>query len=347
MGVVFPIVKRHASGRFERLGTGFLIDLDGTFMTACHVLDVPCAENEAIVAGLWGDRIVSIDNVRLSQDLDIAVARLRAVSRLRPFVLSRQAAPGIDVTTLEWSNVEWPQIRQSIRRGNVVSVFPCPPKFARRQAYCLELSLPAPEGSSGAPVIAEDGNAVGMIVGHNDLELGAYRLPIGVAIAGVHLLDFGREQGLELRLFMTANLENVFQGARDAGLHDALTEAAISFGRIVHRLEVTAVEPLTLEARIEDVTVEPAEPGSSGDPILMQCIRFTVEVVATVRGWNSAEHRPGTFYGPTEVQARIRGTAYVGPGDGPLLYMQPPVIESIECDSPSGYRAWPRLGAGA
>ena len=63
----------------ERLGTAFFIHLDGTFMTARHVLDPArhaLQSGEAIAGVMWNGGIQEIAEIRLCPDLDIAVGKI-------------------------------------------------------------------------------------------------------------------------------------------------------------------------------------------------------------------------------------------------------------------------------
>ncbi len=315
---IFPVIVRQPDGLWRRLGTAFFIHLDGTFMTARHVLDVRLYGGETIAAMMGEGPMFDVRDVSLCRDLDIAIARVSPPDGLIALPLSSADPPGnANVVTFEYSNVVGQMVFPATRKGNVVATYPWRSRrSALQEALFLELSFPSPQGSSGAPVIAErDGTVAGMIVDHVDRQLGEYRLPMGMAISSRYLRDFAIAEGLELKLFMIANLEHILKVVDDE-LNGALLLAARERAGIARSARVASLVPQEMEAEIR-------EPEAVGYP---HRVTFALAVRAEVEGWGGPAGLEGSWFGTTQLTSRIRGTAEVNPFQG-RFYGRPHITQ--------------------
>lgn len=222
---VFPIVlaRRVPELEYTFLGTGFFVDANGSFLTARHILpeDLDISKGDTYNAVMLDLSInkadpCAISGLRFSDQFDIALGRVEGFQDIQPLNLATKNAPmNFDILTAEFSGT-YPQRVENgkvaltfnpyFRKGHVVCYYKSTfPEVIPTE--CLDVSFAALKGSCGAPVIAEDGSVVGMIVGNVERDLmpaqveritngkkfieeRKYFLPIGKAISWRHLADF-------------------------------------------------------------------------------------------------------------------------------------------------------------
>ncbi len=228
---IFPIIAERAVGQRDReftfLGTGFFIDTDGTFLTAKHVFTNHGLEHShefrvAMVSDRNRFENYEITQIRTSRRFDIALAKAIAVEGHDPLQIATTDAPkNLDVITQDYSGT-MPrrqedghiqlQVAAYFRKGHVI----CQRKSDYRGldgALALELSFPALDGASGAPVIVDRRkDVVGMIVANVEHQLlpahlepthqredvceeRRYSLPAALAIHWSHLKEFVESGG--------------------------------------------------------------------------------------------------------------------------------------------------------
>jgi hypothetical protein len=324
---IFPIViseARVAANFRERLGTGFFIHLDGTFMTARHVLN-PTPDHlhagEAMVAFMGDGSMREITDIRLCPDLDIALGRVTPADGAVPLAFAEgNLAGNSNLVSYEYSNVVGNQISPSTRKGHCVSMYEWQSPSARRKAGFLELSFPAFVGASGAPVVVEkDGVVVGMIVGHIDRESGDYRLPIAMAISWHDLCAFGSTEGMDQKIFITRNLERILTAASEK-LTNVVVQAAEVQAGIADNARVATVIP-----QREKTTID--LPQAQGHPHRVTC---SLQVESTVEAWGGpVPLEAGWFWGTAKFLVQITVIGHARSWNGELRGSLE--IERIDC----------------
>lgn len=161
------------------LGTAFVIDGYGTFLTARHVLKDQNGMIKAVsiehpsVRGAH-PRVDDVEDIVLARDVDLARGRLVDRPGVRPIrPSSKHPRLGGDVLCAEFSlstQVDPETNRMGIgnpriQKGHIVSSFSSDQPPHQRPTQCYELSFPALLGASGAPVIdLDDFTAIGVVV---------------------------------------------------------------------------------------------------------------------------------------------------------------------------------------
>lgn len=145
-------------------GTGFVVDSDGTMITALHVLDLndnsildlgerPVKVHAGERAPYWGSAF------RSSAAVDVAVVRLwypqRADWPYIPLGDSRDVRPGTPVFALSY---DWDWDQATLRRGHIVE------RTAIGGRVYFVVDVPTFPGASGGPVVATDGSLVGVLL---------------------------------------------------------------------------------------------------------------------------------------------------------------------------------------
>jgi Trypsin-like peptidase domain len=174
---VFALVEVESSPpRF--LGTGFVVQDDGTFLTARHVLPGdprPIGGVFMEEPKLRGGRpiIVGISDVRLAPEVDLASGRVdsRDLRPIRPSTKYPRLAG--DVLSAEYSRSTAidPETHKLgfedpfVQKGHIVRGLSIHEPLFSRPTQCYELSYPALRGASGAPVVdLDDFTACGMVI---------------------------------------------------------------------------------------------------------------------------------------------------------------------------------------
>jgi len=219
---VFPIITADRRLQYSRqfLGTGFFIDSEGTFLTAKHVLDGPELGKDEQLAGViipHGLKAYRILDVRYCEMFDIAIGRLEGAEDIDGLQLATGDPPmNRDVICVEFSGTSSEKLVDGhtamvfhpyFRKGNIIAEYvsrypePVPTE-------CFELSFPALQGASGAPIIVEmSGLVAGMVIANIERHLLPaqveridspsgqteeirYFLPVGKALKWKHLREF-------------------------------------------------------------------------------------------------------------------------------------------------------------
>jgi len=232
LSAIFPImlVEEGARHPFSFLGTGFLIDRRGTFLTAKHVFTEAGRPDgagcHAVIGAGWSPTPYPMSEIRLCREFDVAVGRMEPIEEMVTLELADGDAPmSADILTVEYSQtrpVLMPdgritiEFRRYFHKGHVLSYYeeePCLGKHTR----LLDLSFPALKGASGAPIIAWPLGfplkVVGLIIGNVSRELVPaqlervvergqvieeikYVVPIGLALSWYHIRGFLQSLGI-------------------------------------------------------------------------------------------------------------------------------------------------------
>jgi Trypsin-like peptidase domain len=215
---IVPIVSYSSRKRkvSRLLGTGFFIGRTVPFVvTARHVANgrsVDFASGESI--GFWYQHPDSVHYHPIamcfpSPNLDIAAFAVTNLNPSRRFRMSKNLVPTtIDVLTLEFGtseiNEEPTYMRGVTHKGNAMVHDSYDPVI---RAAVFQLSFPALQGASGAPIVrATDFVVVGMLVANRERELmpaqivrvegdgiveeTRYFLPSGIALEGASIIEF-------------------------------------------------------------------------------------------------------------------------------------------------------------
>ena len=219
---IVPIVRLSSSGSvLELAGTGFFVGKRPYVVTAKHIFeDYPLKDNESFAMAFEdvnGDiKLGKILDYRTSSTFDIAVFAAGSIPNATPLSISKKSIPeNQDVLTYEFSTTRIEVINGTrvvkfqpyTHKGNVlrhyISDFP-----EKTPTPVMDVSFPALQGASGAPIIrASDFSVVGMIVANHErhlmpaqivkietdktfIEETKYFLPVGKALEGKVILDF-------------------------------------------------------------------------------------------------------------------------------------------------------------
>jgi hypothetical protein len=218
---IVPILRLSSSGSvLELLGTGFFAAKHPYVVTAKHVFeDYPLKDNESFAMAYQdenGDvKFRVIKNYQTSPHFDIAVFAAGSIPNAIRLFISKDSIPeNQDVLTCAFSTTRIEVINDKrvvkfqpyTHKGNVLShyVSDFPEKIP---TPVMDVSFPALQGASGAPIIREsDFAVVGMIVANHEMHLmpaqivkiesdkiveeTKYFLPLGKAIEGKLILEF-------------------------------------------------------------------------------------------------------------------------------------------------------------
>jgi hypothetical protein len=222
---IFPVVVERKVPElcYHFLGTGFFINDKGLFLSAKHIFEnfqtIEGDEYVAVELDLSADKGFphKISNLKSSDQFDIVLGWVENFPDIEPLTLAGENAPmNFDILTVEFSGTHSELLQDRItralvfnpyfRKGHVVCYYRSsfPEKISTQ---CLDLSLPALKGASGAPVLTEaNGLVIGMITGNVERELLPaqlervvsdatvqeikYLLPTGKAISWRHLREF-------------------------------------------------------------------------------------------------------------------------------------------------------------
>jgi len=175
---VFALVEKLPDEPPKYLGTTVLVDNDGTFLSARHVLSGRQLDRVVAVSLEHdvhsGDRPIAtvVEDVVLAEDVDLARGRAKVLNGRAIRVADRAPAAGGDVLSAEFSRSTRldPEgglgfEKPSILKGNIVRAFSTDAPPFQRRTQCYELSFAALLGASGAPVVDLDQYAiVGVII---------------------------------------------------------------------------------------------------------------------------------------------------------------------------------------
>lgn len=201
----------------ELLGTGFFIGEQGTLMSVRHVLGVQLGAGEAMAIQLTppgGGRgwLYRIENVRVSQDYDLAIADVPDADQFQAVGISVADPEGMpELWTHDYSTGPrsgWlpdgsqglrlvPYTWQGVWLATYVAHEPGMPKPAR----IIDVPFPVMRGASGSPVLIKGTRkVVGILFGNVARQLmpppqlqaegHPWYLPVGQALHCAHIREF-------------------------------------------------------------------------------------------------------------------------------------------------------------
>lgn len=222
---IVPIVAQDREGCVTKLlGTGFFVGTRPAVVTAKHVLESPLADGEKVSIVTKGDdgnpSLWTVGKWLPSARFDVAAFNAGTVKDACSLKFSRETLPcNRDVLAFEYSST---RIEQLPEGGTRVTFEPFTHKGNILRHYesrypeeiptpALDVSFPALQGASGAPVLrASDFAVVGMLVANHERHLVpaqivrddperesqiSYFLPTGKALEGTVVFDFLKEAG--------------------------------------------------------------------------------------------------------------------------------------------------------
>ena len=142
-------------------GTGFFVTEDGYILTNFHVVDGFSSFMVKTKKGQFPARVVRSDPTN-----DLALLKVFGTFPALPIVSSAEARLGDPVFTIGFPNVDVQGVEPKLTRGDINSL-----AGIKDDARHFQISVPVQPGNSGGPLVAANGNVVGIVT----MRLGDWR----------------------------------------------------------------------------------------------------------------------------------------------------------------------------
>ena len=139
----------------ESAGTGFFITKNGYLLTNYHVISQASKVSVATPKGLLSAKLIAVDEIH-----DMAVLKVEGRFDPLPLTYSRSITLGHPVFTIGYPNTQVQGVQQKYTKGTISSLGGI--KDDSRQ---FQISVPIQPGNSGGPLVDQQGNVVGVVVG--------------------------------------------------------------------------------------------------------------------------------------------------------------------------------------
>jgi S1-C subfamily serine protease len=194
-------------------GTGGIVSRSGVVLTAAHVVTGANSLKAYTAQGLKNAKVLRMDEAN-----DIAVLQLDAGTYAAlPIAPSRSVRLGQTVATIGFPNIEIQGFSPKVTKGEISSL-----NGVGDDPRSWQISVPVQPGNSGGPLLDENGNLIGVVVGKLGIEAAKATndLPqnVSYAVKGTYALSL-------LEPYLDNNTPEPSQSAKALQFEDMVAKA--------------------------------------------------------------------------------------------------------------------------